>query len=390
MQRARVFAALTLLLGACPSTPSSDAGFDAIEIIDSSSSDAGADAPLPDAQIDRPTGDPLSWDVASRGPFRVGYRSFPLSYLPRGQTTPRSISVHIWYPTLSASGPFPRYSNVFPDRDVIVDAPVAVPAHAGGFPLVAHSHGWRGFPGASWPTLGRLASHGFVVVMPEHTDSTLAQFMDPRPTAHYYERSLDVSAAVDAIAALPASDVLSRTVTSQYVLMGHSFGVHTVWASVGATFDVDAIRARCMPMGTCTEAELNVFAEGVRDTRIVAAMPIAGSIDMDWFGTSGFMPVRVPMLSMTGTADGVDGMAQQALVSPPVPLDWVSVDGACHNSFAVPTLTCDTADADTVSNITATYALAFARVHLLHDPSDGIVTGATSVHSTAHFRGGSR
>ena len=102
------------------------------------------------------------------------------------------------------------------------------------------------------------------------------------------------------------------------------------------------------------------------------------------------MPVRVPMLSLTGTADGVDGMAQQARVAPPVPLDWVSVDGACHNSFAVPALTCETADADVVSGITATYALAFARVHLLSDPEDGVVVGTTSVHSTAHFTRGPR
>jgi predicted dienelactone hydrolase len=390
MDRTRHLALVSLLLSGCPSAVPADAGFDTIEIIDAAPEDAGSDAPRPDAQIDRPTGDPLTWDETARGPFRVGYRQFPLTYTPRGQTSPRNISVHIWYPTLAASGAFPRYAEAFQDRDVIVDAPVAAPAHADGFPLVVHSHGWRGFPGASWPTLGRLASHGFVVVMPSHTDSTLTQFMDPRPTAHYYERSLDVSASVDAIAALPASDMLSRTVTGQYVLLGHSFGVHTVWASVGATFDVDAIRARCMPAGTCTEAELAVFAEGVRDPRIVAAMPIAGSIDDAWFGANGFMPVRVPMLSMTGTADGVDGMAQQARVSPPVPLDWVSVDGACHNSFAVPTLACATADAEVVNDITATYALAFARVHLLDDPDDGIITGMTSVHSTAHFVGGTR
>ena len=37
-----------------------------------------------------------------------------------------------------------------------------------------------------------LASHGWLVIMPSHTGSTLTNFEDPRPIAHYYERSLDV------------------------------------------------------------------------------------------------------------------------------------------------------------------------------------------------------
>jgi predicted dienelactone hydrolase len=345
-------------------------------------------APAPDAQLDPPTGDPLDWAVDALGPFGVGYRSFPLSYVPRGQTEAREISVHVWYPTLAASGRHPTYELLFRDDVAIVDAPPAEPAHAGGYPLFVHSHGWRGFPGASWPMLGALASHGWVVVMPEHVGSTLRDFEEPRPIAHYYERSLDVTEAVDALAALPASDPLSRTVTERFVLAGHSFGVHTVWASVGATFDVDRIRASCMPAGTCTDAELAVFAEGVGDPRIVAAMPIAGDLDEDFFGTTGHARVTVPLLSLTGSADGVDGAAQQAQVAPPVHLDWVEVEGACHNSFAVPTIECATIDSELASRVTWTHALAFARVHLLGDDdpvANGIVDGSRPVErSTFH------
>jgi predicted dienelactone hydrolase len=230
--------------------------------------------------------------------------------------------------------------------------------------------------------LGALASHGWVVVMPEHVGSTLTNYEEPRPIAHYYERSLDVTEAVDAVAALPADDPLSRTRTERFVLAGHSFGVHTVWASAGATFDVARLRGECEPAGTCTEAELAVFAEGVGDPRIVAAMPIAGALDERFFGTSGHASVAIPLLSMTGSADGVDGAAQQAQVAPPVRLDWVEVEGACHNSFAVPTLACDSIDAERASRITWTYALAFARVHVLGDDDPiarGIVSGTHAV-----------
>jgi hypothetical protein len=91
------------------------------------------------------------------------------------------------------------------------------------------------------------------------------------------------------------------------------------------------------------------------------------------------------MLSMTGSADGVDGSAQQAQVSPPVPLDWVDVAGACHNSFAIPTYSCETIDSDAASRITWTFALAFARVHVLADDdptANAIIDGTMAVAGT--------
>jgi len=387
---ALALAAPLSLLSACGGPGASDVAVDPdafVAVADDAALPPDA-APAPDAQLAPPTGDPLDWPVTELGPFGVGYRTFPLSYVPRGQTVARDIDVHVWYPTLSASGRHPSYEMLFRDDVALIDAPPADPVHPGGYPLFVHSHGWRGFPGASWPMLGALASHGWLVVMPEHVGSTLTNFEDPRPLAHYYERSLDVTEAVDAIAALPETDPLSRAATDRFVLAGHSFGVHTVWASVGASFDVDAIRADCMPAGRCTEAELAVFAEGVGDPRIVGALPIAGDIDESFFGADGHRTVTVPLLSITGSADGVDGAAQQAQVSPPVDLDWVEVEGACHNSFAVPTIGCDTIDADLAGRITWTHALAFARVHLLADDDPtavGIVDGSTAVErSTFH------
>ncbi len=96
----------------------------------------------------------------------------------------------------------------------------------------------------------------------------------------------------------------------------------------------------------------------------------------------------MPLLLLTGSADGVDGAAQQTRATPSVHLDWVEVEGACHNSFAVPTITCDTIDADLASRVTWTHALAFARVHLLADDDPtarGILDGTHAVElSTFH------
>jgi predicted dienelactone hydrolase len=356
--------------------------------------DAGRDAPTVDAAIPYPEGDPLSWAVDAPGPFAVGYRSMPFEYLPAGQTEMRTSVLHIWYPTLAPNGTHPRYGGLFTDTVAWVDAPLAAPAHvdaASGehrYPLLVHSHGWQAFGGSSWMMLDRFASHGFVVIAPEHTGSLLAAYDDPRPIAHYYERALDVTAAIDLVRDLPASDPLSGLVaTDRAVLSGHSFGVHTVWATTGATFDVPRIEASFEPAGMYTDAELAVFAAGVRDPRIVAAIPIAGDIDEDFFGDTGHTSVSVPLLSITGSEDSVDGQAQLDQVSPPVDLTWIEIEGACHNSFAVIGL-CSTITAEETMQMTNAYALSFARVHLLDDTDEvavGIVDGTHVVDARVSF-----
>lgn len=351
--------------------------------------DAGTDADV-DSSIPYPSGDPLSWPVDQPGPFHVGYRSFPFDYLPTGQTEMRHSVLHLWYPTLASTGAHPRYAGIYVDNAAITDAPLAAspwPDHQ--FPLEVHSHGWQAFGGSSWPILDNFVSHGWVVVAPEHTGSLLAAYDDPRPIAHYYERSLDVSHAIDLVRDLGASDPLHGLVHTDRVFMtGHSFGVHTVWATTGATFDVPTIMSSFTPAGAWTDAELAVFTAGVADPRVVAAVPIAGNVDTSFFGTHGHESVHVPLMLVTGTMDHVDGQAELDHVSPPVDLRWVSIEGACHNSFAVIGLCAmGTPDAD-VTHMANAYILSFARVHLLHDTdalATGIVDGTHVVDARATF-----
>lgn len=366
--------------------PAEDAGIDA-----PFTRDVGTDANL-DSSIPYPSGDPLSWAVDAPGPFHVGYRSFPFDYLPPGETEMRHSVLHLWYPTLASVGPHPRYAGIYTDPGAITDAPLAASPWADGqFPLEVHSHGWMAFGGSSWPILDNFASHGWVVAAPEHTGSLLGASPEPRPIALYYERSTDISQAIDLVRDLPASDALHGLVHTDRVFMtGHSFGVHTVWASTGATFDVPTIMSTFSPTGAWTDAELAVFQAGVADPRIIAAAPIAGTVDTDFFGAHGHESVTVPLMLLTGTMDSVDGQQQLDYVSPPVDLRWISIEGACHNSFAV-TGFCSggTPDAD-VTHMANAYILSFARVHLLADTdtlANGIVDGTHVVDARATFHG---
>lgn len=331
--------------------------------------------------------DPASWPVDRAGPYRVGYRTFPHTYTPRGSTTPRTIPLHVWYPTLVAEGRTPTYSLIFPDRESYIDAPPAPPAHPRGYPVHIYSHGDRGFGPTSAFLMRYFASHGWLCVAPDHTGNTLLQSPDPRPIQIYYYRSLDVSAALDAVSNLPSADPLAGRVDSRAaVLSGHSFGTHTVWASAGATFDLTALNPMCTTATNCRPADLEEFRRGVADPRFTAVIPMAGAIRRDWFGLAGHESVRVPMLAMSGSDDPV-GADTQFMTTAGVDLTWIDVRDGCHQFFALGR--CPLIDDSLQAPIVGTYALAFARRHLLGDPSStigAILDGSRSVHERVTFR----
>jgi predicted dienelactone hydrolase len=336
---------LSALLG-CSPTPAANA--------------AGADAPRGDA------GDPLLWALGEAGPHRVGYRSFEHTYRPAGQTVDRTITIHLWYPTDEVNGVFPRYGGLFVDRRASTDAAPAPPSRE-RYPLHVYSHGHRGFAGTAHFLHRHLASHGWVTAAPDHTLNTLADAVEPRPIAIYYLRSLDVAQAVDALDALPAADPLAGSVdTSRVLLTGHSFGAHTVWSSAGATFDAASIEATECTMVPCTPAELDVFRSGLGDPRFVAAAPMAGVLDVRFFGADGHASVAIPILAMSGGADPIGADAQFAAISG-IDFTWVDVAGACHEFFA---LGCGD-PAGEQEAIVGALVLALGRRHVLGDTSPG-------------------
>jgi predicted dienelactone hydrolase len=232
-----------------------------------------------------------------------------------------------------------------------------------------------------------FASHGWIAVAPDHVGNTLTDTPATLPIDGNYLRSMDVSATLDALDALPMEDPLrGRASTRRAVLSGHSFGTHTVWSSLGATYDVAAIRARCLPMGQCTEADLAVFQAGLGDARFIAGIPMAGAIRREWFGAEGHRSVRVPMFSMSGTDDRV-GADTQFMTATGIDLTWIEVRGGCHQYFALGS--CANIPDSEQTPILGTYALAFARKHLLNDADPGteaILSGTRMVSDRVAFQ----
>lgn len=360
---ARLGIALALALaGACETAVPADGGPD-VPAIDA----PRADVPPSPLDANAAVGDWAGFDPAAPGPFAVGYRSFEHTYTPPGHSEPRTIEISVWYPTLVPDGEAPRYSGIYTDPDVTLDAPLAPSIYDGGvYPVHVYSHGDRGYGGTSAFLMSRFASHGWVAVAPDHTGNTLDMNLVPRPVWMYYVRSTDLTAALDAVGALPAGDPLSGVLDLDAVVAsGHSYGTHTMWASAGATFDVAGFGEACLADGSCTMAERDAFAAGVRDPRIVAVVPMAGAINRTYFGATGHQSVTIPILALTGTADPV-GQAEQYASTAPLPMTWVDVEGACHQFFA---MGCDSDAEGDEDLVIGGFALAFARAHVLGDTS---------------------
>lgn len=347
---------------------------------------------LPDATVDLPpdTPDPLSWSTLEPGPFAVGYRTFEHTYTPYEGGPERTITMSLWYPTDDTEGRFPRYARIFTDRGALENASILPSVYPDGlYPVHVYSHGHLGFAGSGAGMLRHFASHGWVAIAPDHKQNTLYDNVDPRPPSIYYKRGQDVSAAIDALENLPPEDPLSgKTRTDRVIMSGFSFGVHSVWSVVGATFEETLVEAGCdetdHPPG-CTPEERAIFSQGLRDERIVGAVAIAGSIKTDWFGESGQDSVTTPLLTISGSEDPVGADKQYDKVTT-TDIIWIDVAGACHSTFGVGS--CATLEQPKGEAMFTPYTLAFARHHVLGDETPevvGILDGSVEVDPGVTF-----
>lgn len=266
-----------------------------------------------------PTGEP-----GKTGPWAVGHRQ--LSSLDPARSE-RPLPLELWYPVDSAdaNGPFTNYvlSGPLSLRSELAhkNAPAS---QAGARPLVVFSHGWGGLAIQSVHLMEHLASHGFVVVAPNHTGSTTADFTGG--TAVPIEQALldrvpDISFVIDRIlelAATPGDPLFGRIDPLAIGVAGHSLGGFTALA-------------------------VKAGYEGIApDPRVRAIMPIAPAASP--ISDAELANVTVPTFFMTGTIDALlaDEVRAAGLIES-APFNYrADVIGAAHTHFAN---ICDIADA---------------------------------------------
>jgi predicted dienelactone hydrolase len=168
----------------------------------------------------------------SLGPWAVGHTSFEIVDPSRDD---RPLPIQAWYPAdpEDAVGNATYYLLVAPF--IFLASPVAIEdipvLDRFWMPLIVFSHGSGSLNIQSTELMETLASHGFVVVAPNHTGNTIND-PPPDPTVAV-NRPLDVSFLIDhmlARSADPADPFHYRIRPFGIGVVGHSFGGYTALA----------------------------------------------------------------------------------------------------------------------------------------------------------------
>lgn len=193
-------------------------------------------------------------DPAARGPYPVGVTRIAL----RDDTRGRTLLTEVWYPadesardaTPSPAAEYLPEGLGFLADDATIELTAvrdATLAPGGPFPLIAFSHGSGGIRFQNTFQVEHLASHGYVVLAPDHEGNT---FFDSSGDLEQLrvERPLDVIYLLNAFSGFtadPASRFAGWIDTERpFGVTGHSFGAFTSFAVAG----MDARIAAALPM----------------------------------------------------------------------------------------------------------------------------------------------
>lgn len=321
-------------------------------------------------------------DPNELGPYGVGHVIFDVTDPARDD---RPLRAELWYPVdPEDAGGDPTYYD-FQFFNLGLVSPVAFEGakltEDTYLPLIVFSHGSCGVSFQSTPLMERLASHGMVVVSPNHTGNTVNECFggngDPFLVSAQ-NRPLDVSFLIDhflAKSADPDDDFYRHVNPNAIGVAGHSFGGFTSIAMAAGVEDT----AVAVPP----------------DRRVRAIAPIAPA--SEFFSDAQLASIDVPMLLLGATIDDTTPIVPNTtrpweLVTKR-PIYRADLDGAGHLHFAnacaigqalldfgvplrqtenlVPGYsdTCGPDDfpIDEAARIQSFYVTAFFKRHLLHD-----------------------
>ncbi len=198
---------------------------------------------------------------------------------------------------------------------------IYLPRSTNKSPVIVISHG-LGSDRTSFAYLAEhLASHGFIVAVPEHPGSNSQQLQallggiadeitDPR---EFVDRPLDVKYVLDYLEGLSNSDSAykGRFNMEQVGVIGQSFGGYTALALAGAEINFAKLEKSC-PVDEntlnlslllqCLALRLPQYDYKLSDPRIKAAIAI-NPVDSSVFGQEGLSKIKIPLMIVAGTSD---------------------------------------------------------------------------------------
>ena len=200
-------------------------------------------------------------DPTERGPYAVGVRTlYPVDesrFEPVGRRK-RVLPLEVWYPSSGAGGTVNTMPDMFgPAPDWAIDLLASVYGDyfetlwsiettalrgaevldAGArFPVILFSHGLTAIRFQNYTLCEHLASHGFIVVAPDHygnavvtipPDGDVILFNPVSAVSSYFARTDDVAFLYEYLAKLdddPADPLYGKLDLSRFSVTGHSFG----------------------------------------------------------------------------------------------------------------------------------------------------------------------
>jgi predicted dienelactone hydrolase len=230
-----------------------------------------------------------------------------------------------------------------------------VAARSATLPIIVISHGLGSGRAAFKYFAEHLASHGFVVAVPEHPGSSERQISalldgkadDVSNPKEFMDRPLDVSFLLDELSRLnQTDDRFKRHLNlNQVGVMGQSFGGYTALALVGAKLNFESLKKGCNQsfaqslnlslLLQCQAQQLPKKDYDFRDPRVKAAIAV-NPITSGVFGAEGFKSIQAPVMMISGTADSITPPLAEQIE----PFTWlpniekrlILIDGATHFS----------------------------------------------------------
>lgn len=269
--------------------------------------------PLPEGEPPLPPSKP--------GDFNVGRQSLQILDDVRF----RSLPVDVWYPTDATTGDPAIYTFIpgvsLPSNSALQDAPLASGAP---FPVVVYSHGSGGQSYIASFFTEMLASHGFVVIAPNHVGNTATELLfgsGDEPETVAYNRPADTAFVLTEMLARsedPDSSFFQFMDPERIGMAGHSFGGFTAYAAAGG-----------LPAVNGDVADIPVDD---RIDAIVAMAPVTSILPPNVLAS-----ITIPSMVITGTDDQttpIDPESVQAFEEVNSGYRYrVDLEDAAHQSF---------------------------------------------------------
>lgn len=228
-------------------------------------------------------------------------------------------------------------------------------------PIIVFTHGLGSVRTELRYLAQHLASHGYIVVAPEHpgsneanTDSALQGKNRLLKAQEFLDRPKDISFILDELEKFnttPNNPLQGRLATNNVMVIGYSFGGGTALALGGAELQLEHLKERCknnlavVSLGEgiqCVAQDLPQNNYQLRDTRVKEVIALSPTTSL-MFG-DGLSKIQVPTLIWTASADKTTPALTEQIVgfeNIPSPKWLVGIVGGTHLSVKDPSATLD-------------------------------------------------